>query len=79
MINKGVMMKVKENDNVNVEKCANCKRRHFYKYSDQYECQHTCLGIRYIENCPCGDCLLKSICTEACDQLLEVQQILMER
>jgi hypothetical protein len=45
--------------------CRTCAS--FHKYSDDYECKYTNRGIVYLKDCPCENCLLKTMCLYSCD------------
>ena len=55
--------------------CIPCPSFHTYKFHilnssewhDVRECKYTVAGIPYLKNCPCGDCLIKIMCTQPCE------------
>jgi len=55
--------------------CRSCPNFHTYKFyslnsSEWYvfrECKYTVKGVSYLKNCPCGDCLIKTMCTQPCE------------
>ncbi len=44
-----------------------------FQFSGVYKCHHTLSGFKILENCPCVNCLIKSVCTEECELLKKCQ------
>lgn len=55
------------NKNMKNEKCEGCRSL----YEPTQCCCFTKIGVPYISNCPCFDCIVKPICTTCCEKLVE--------
>jgi hypothetical protein len=47
--------------------CKTCLSFHAYLYVGlSRECKYTEAGVTHLKNCPCADCLIKTMCTDSC-------------
>jgi hypothetical protein len=57
------------------KKCAGCLSLEY----DDGECKFTNMGTASILNCHCHSCLLKTVCTDMCDEFYKIVQLCEQR
>ena len=49
--------------------CSGCNQlRDYSSGENNFECHYTTLGVKNIERCPCGQCIIKTLCSERCQE-----------
>jgi len=51
--------------------CSGCKQlRDYSSHADKInlECRYTLFSVKSLKNCPCGQCIIKTLCSERCQE-----------
>ncbi len=66
-------MKERIDKNIKERGCESCRALRWYEGMNTRECRYTPRGVRSFTNCPCQECLLKTMCEDQCDEFMRTR------